>query len=94
MRWDWVRRKQKLYQEKESKSLMEEINELKTRLVDTVEKKGKTLTDEETVKRSQELDQLIFQYQKEAFTKLKRQEGSKAVLWSMMALIPNVLVEA
>ncbi|WP_147531720.1 aspartyl-phosphate phosphatase Spo0E family protein [Bacillus marasmi] len=83
-----------MYQEKESKSLMEEINELKTRLVDTVEKKGKTLTDEETVKRSQELDQLIFQYQKEAFTKLKRQEGSKAVLWSMMALIPNVLVEA
>lgn len=82
-----------MYQEKESKTLLEEINKSKSRLIDTVEKKGRTLTDAETVKRSQELDQLIFQYQKEAYQKLKRQEGSKAVLWSMMALFPNVLVE-
>lgn len=82
-----------MYQEKEKKSLLEEINESKSRLVETVEQKGKTLTDDETVKLSQELDKLIFQYQKEAFKKLKRQEGSQAVLWSMMTIFPNVLVE-
>jgi stage 0 sporulation regulatory protein len=93
-RWDWVRRKQKLYQEKEQRILLEEINECKTRLYAEVEKKGLNhLTDEETIRRSQELDQLIYQYQKSTLKGPKRQEASKALLWSVMLLLPNVLAE-
>ncbi|MGJ7919675.1 Spo0E family sporulation regulatory protein-aspartic acid phosphatase [Neobacillus sp. LXY-4] len=80
-----------MYQE--NKNLLEEINERKSKLYVTAEKNGLNLTSEETIRRSQELDQLIFQYQKEALKSLKRQGGNKTVLWSMMAIMPNVLAE-
>lgn len=45
-----------------NKNLLEEINEKRSKLFDTVQKNG--LSNEETVKRSQELDKLIYQYQR------------------------------
>ncbi len=50
----------KLHQK--NKNLLEEINEKRSKLFDTVQKNG--LSNEETVKRSQELDKLIYQYQR------------------------------
>jgi len=90
---DWVRRKQELYQEKEISSLLEKINECKSRLYEAAERNGANLTSEETVKRSQELDQLIFQYQKASLKKPLEQIGGKAMIWSMMFVLPNVLAE-
>ncbi|AGK52825.1 MAG: Spo0E-like regulatory phosphatase [Bacillus sp. (in: firmicutes)] len=78
-----------MYQE--NKNLLDEINERRSKLLDSAQKNG--LRDEETVKRSQELDQLIFQYQKLIHKSPKRQEGKKLVLRTMMMLLPSVLVE-
>lgn len=85
-----------MYQEKEVKSLLEEINECKSRLYEAAAKNGQNLTNEETIKRSQELDQLIYQYQKATLKRSKEQEGSVAMattIWSMIFLLPNVLAE-
>lgn len=78
-----------MYQE--NKNLLDEINESRSKLLDSAQKHG--LRNEETIKRSQELDQLIFQYQKSIHKSPKRQEGKKLVLRTMMMLLPSVFVE-
>ena len=78
-----------MYQE--NKNLLDEINERRLKLFDVAQKNG--LSNEETIKRSQELDQLIFQYQRTIHKGPKRQEGKKLVFRTMMMLLPSVLVE-
>jgi stage 0 sporulation regulatory protein len=80
-----------LYQK--NKNLLEAINEQKSKLYDTVEKNGLKLTDEATLKQSQELDQLIFQYQKAVIKSRQSRKGKKSAFRSMMVLLSNVLAE-
>lgn len=87
--WDWIRGKQKLYQG--NRDLLKEINERKTRLYETARKKG--LANDETIKHSQELDQLIFQYQRKTHKNPKRKEEKKTVLQHMMYMMPAVLAK-
>jgi stage 0 sporulation regulatory protein len=81
-----------LYQK--DKALLETIQEKRFKMIDTAEKNGLDLTNEETLKRSQELDQLIFQYQRKTYKNFKRKEDNKAILSKMMFLFPAVIAYA
>ena len=78
-----------MYQE--TQDLLDEINERKSKLYDSVKEKG--LSNEDTIKRSQELDQLIFQYQRKTLKNRKRQEEKKSVLQQMMCILPTFFAE-
>ena len=78
-----------MYQE--NRDLLKEINERKTLLYETARKRG--LTNDETIKHSQELDQLIYKYQRKTHKKGKRKEEKNSVLQHMMFMLPGVLAE-
>jgi stage 0 sporulation regulatory protein len=78
-----------LYQE--TQALLDEIKSLKLKLYDSVRKNG--LTAEQTIKYSQELDQVIYQYQQLTLKNRKQSVAKSSVLQQMMCILPTIFAE-
>lgn len=76
-----------------SKTILVEIQKKRENMIELVHKKG--LTSDDTIKCSQELDQLIYQYQLSFHqTKEQRGEGQRKikqmVIWPKQKLYPKI----
>jgi stage 0 sporulation regulatory protein len=73
-----------------NKQMLEEIQKIRVKMIDSAEKNG--LTNELTIKYSQELDQLIYQYQRTNQTRSKEQKEIKFVYNKMVLVWPKSLL--
>lgn len=70
--------------------MLEEIQKIRVKMIDSAEKNG--LTNELTIQYSQELDQLIYQYQRTNQTMPKEQKEIKFVYNKMVLVWPKSLL--
>lgn len=72
--------------------MLEEIQRMRIKMIDSAEKHG--LTNEDTIRYSQELDQLIYQYQRMIQNNPKGQAELLFVFGKMTRVWPKSLVES
>ena len=83
-----TRRKDELIQT--NKHILEEIQKVRVKMIDSAEKNG--FIDESTIRYSQELDQLIFEYQSKIHINPPEQKEKKYVLNKMIVVWPKSLL--
>lgn len=71
--------------------LEEKIRKVRSKMIESAQTNG--LTNEVTIKRSEELDQLIFQYQKNTYKSPKPHEEGVLLFQQIMLFVPNVLLD-
>ena len=67
-----------------NKPILEEIQKVRVKMIDSAQKNG--LSDENTIRCSQELDQLIFEYQNKIHIRPQEQKEKKQVLNKMLVV--------
>lgn len=72
--------------------MLEEIQRMRLKMIDSAEKNG--LTDEGTIRYSQELDQLIYQYQRIMQISSNHQQEVKFIFGQMILVWPKSLVKS
>lgn len=72
--------------------MLEEIQKKREKMIETANMKG--FTDDDTIRHSQELDQLIYEYQRFTKESNRKEEDSKVILQQMILILPqlNLLV--
>nr|WP_051030903.1 aspartyl-phosphate phosphatase Spo0E family protein [Robertmurraya massiliosenegalensis] len=68
--------------------MLDEIQKKREKMIETAKRKG--FTNDDTIRHSQELDQLIYEYQCQTSNVQKKEEELKVNFRQMMIVLPQV----